>query len=129
MALTDNINRVLSTLASMLHTRLELMSVEFEEELLRFSSYFIFALIALFCAGVAIALGIILVLALFWDDHRIAALLCLIGLFGAISIFIAAWLRKQFLNKPRLLEQTMAELKKDVELISRREPDANQEQP
>jgi len=129
MALTDNINRVLSTLASMLHTRLELMSVEFEEELLRFSSYFIFALIALFCAGVAIALGIILVLALFWDDHRIAALLCLIGLFGAISIFIAAWLRKQFLNKPRLLEQTMAELKKDVELISRREPDVNQEQP
>jgi uncharacterized membrane protein YqjE len=129
MALTDNINRVLSTLASMLHTRLELMSVEFEEELLRFSSYFIFALIALFCAGVAIALGIILVLALFWDDHRIAALLCLIGLFGAISIFIAAWLRKQFLNKPRLLEQTMAELKKDVELISRREPNANQEQP
>ena len=117
MSISDSFNRITATLVAMLHTRLELASVELEEELLRFSSYFIYALIALYCAGVAISLGIFLIIALFWDDHRIAVLLCLIILFGATSIFVAAWLRKQFLNKPRLFGQSISELKKDADLI------------
>jgi uncharacterized membrane protein YqjE len=127
MSITNNINRIVSTLVAMMQTRLELISVELEEELTRIASYFVYALIALYCAGVAVSLGIFLVIALFWDEHRIAVLLTLIGLFGAISIFIAAWLRTQFLNKPRLLEQTIAELKKDTELARFR--DTEQEQP
>jgi uncharacterized membrane protein YqjE len=129
MSLTDNINRLASTFVDMLQTRLELVSVELEEELTRFSTYFIYALVALYCAGVAVSLGIFLVIAMFWDEHRIAVLLWLIGLFGAISIFISARLRKQFLNKPRLLEQSIAELKKDTELIRRRDAKTEQEQP
>jgi len=117
MSIKDNLSRIVSTLVAMLQTRLELMSVELEEELIRFSGYFICALIVLFCAGVAVLLTIILILAMFWDDHRVAALLCLIGFFGISGAAIAAWLRNQFLNKPRLLEHSIAELRKDAELI------------
>ncbi|MET3107706.1 putative membrane protein YqjE [Oxalobacteraceae bacterium GrIS 2.11] len=128
MSISASINRMFSTLVGMLHTRLELVSVELEEELLRFSSYFIYSLIALFCGGVAVSLGIFLIIALYWDDHRVAVLLTMIGLFGAASIVIAAWLRKQILNKPRLLQQSIAELKKDAELIRVGQSDSEQEQ-
>ena len=125
MSIRDSIGRVVSTLVAMLHTRLELVSVELEEELIRFSSYFIVSLIALFCAGVAVVLVIFLIIVLFWDDHRIAVLLTLIGVFGAASILVAAWLRKQFLDRPRLFEHSIAELKKDVELIHRKDQAAD----
>ena len=128
MSIKENIGRVASTLVDMLHTRLELVSVELEEELIRFSSYFIFSLIALFCAGVAVSLLIFLIIALFWDEHRIAVLLTLIGVFGAASILIAAWLRKQFLNRPRLFEFSIAELKKDINLIHVPDESQNQQQ-
>ncbi len=117
MSISDSFKRITATLVAMLYTRLDLASVELEEELLRFSSYFIYALVALYCAGVAISLGIFLIIVLFWDDHRIAVLLCLIGVFGVASILVAAWLRNQFLNKPRLFGQSISELKKDAELI------------
>ena len=117
MSLKDNLARMAATLAAMVQTRLELVSVELEEELLRFSSYLLFTLITLFCAGVAIALGIVLILAVCWDEHRIAALLCLIGLFSSAGILIAVWLRHQFTNRPGLLRQSLAEFKKDAELL------------
>jgi len=120
--------RMVSTLVAMLQTRLELASVELEEELVRFSIFFIATLVALFCAGVAVALVIFLVIALFWDTYRITVLLSLIGLFGIGSVLIAAWLRKQFLNRPRLFEHSIAELRKDVNLIhSRHEQEQIQE--
>ena len=127
MSIKDNFSRIVSTLVGMVQTRMELVSVELEEELIRFSSYFIYALIVLFCAGVAVSLTIILIIAMYWDEHRIAVLLCLIGFFSIVGIAVAAWLRKQFLNKPRLLEQSIAELRKDAELIRFQEP--TQEQP
>lgn len=117
MSIKDNFSRIVATLVGMLQTRLELVSVELEEELIRFSSYFIYALIVLFCAGVAVSLSIILIVAMYWDDHRVAVLLCLIGFFSIAAVAVAAWLRNQFLNKPRLLEQSIAELKKDTVLI------------
>lgn len=129
MTISSGISRIVATLVAMLHTRLELVSVELEEELVRLSSYFIYTLVALYCAGVAVTLGIFLVIALYWDEHRIAILLCLIALFGATSVLIAAWLRKQFMNKPRLFEQSIAEFKKDAELIHSHDTATQQEQP
>lgn len=127
MSIKQRIGRIASTLAAMLQTRLELVSVELEEELLRFASYFVFTIIALFCAGVAVALAIVLVVAIFWDDHRIAVLTTLIGAFGLASVAIGAWLNNQLQNKPRLLQHSIAEFKKDAELMRR--DDTDQVQP
>ncbi len=131
LPIKEQFGRMASTLVAMLQTRLELASVELEEELVRFSIFFIATLIALFCAGVAVALLIFLVIALFWDTYRITVLLCLIGLFGAGSALVAAWVRRQFQNRPRLFEYSIAELRKDVDLVHSRqtqEPDQTEEQ-
>lgn len=127
MSLFDNLNRLANTLAGMMHTRLELMAVELEEELLRFARYFVYSLVTLFCAGMAVGLGVFLLIALFWDEHRIAVFVTLIGVFGGISFALAAWLRHQFLYKPRLLEHTINEFKKDTGLISPNEPPSGRE--
>ena len=115
--LTTTLGRIASTLTAMLHTRLDLICVELEEELLRFSSYFIYALIAVFCGGVAVSFLLVLILVLFWEDYRIVVLTSFVLFFGALSLFIFAWLKKQMLNKPHLLEQSIAEFKKDTELF------------
>lgn len=113
MAIVDSIARLASTLLDILHTRLELVSVEVEEELTRYAAYLVLVLIALFCAGIAVLLGILLIIALFWDTHRLQVLLTLIAVFGGAAIGLGLWLRQALRSKPRLFAHTLAELGKD----------------
>jgi uncharacterized membrane protein YqjE len=114
MAIAESLARLAGTLLTTVHTRLELISVEVEEELVRFSSYLLLALVTLFFAGIAVLLGIFLVVSLFWDTHRTAALLILIGTFSGLAIALAWWLKQAIRKKPRLLAFSLGELKKDA---------------
>lgn len=109
-----SITSIMSTFVAMLHTRLDLISVEIEEELLRFSSYFMAALIILFCGGIAVASLLLLTLVLFWEQHRIAVLISFITIFSAIGVLTVWWLKTQIANKPPLLGNSIAEFKKDA---------------
>ncbi|MES2050261.1 MAG: phage holin family protein [Pseudomonadota bacterium] len=114
MAIIDSLARVAATLLETLHTRLELISVEVEEEMARYSSYLLWTVVALFCAGVAVLLAILLIVVLFWDSHREAVLLSLIGVFGGLALYLGWWLRESMRNKPSLLSYSLAELKRDT---------------
>lgn len=114
MAIVDSVGNLAATLVGILHTRLGLIAVEVEEEMLRFSSYLLWSLVALFCAGVAVLLGVLLIVALFWDTHRIAVLLTLIAVFAASALILAWRLRTALKNKPRLLAYSLNELSSDV---------------
>lgn len=120
MSITITARRILATLVEMLHTRLNLISVEIEEELLRFFSYLMAAFILLFCGLFAVASLLVLILVLFWEEHRIAVLVSFITIFSAISGGIVIWLRIQITNKPPLLQQSIAEFKKDTEMLRTR---------
>jgi uncharacterized membrane protein YqjE len=113
MAIFDSVARLGATLLDIIHTRLELISLELEEELVRFSSYLLLSLIALFSAAIAVLLAILLLIVVFWDTHRIAVVGSLFGIFTSVAVGIAWWLRKAFRNKPRLLASSLAELRKD----------------
>lgn len=117
MAIVDSLARLAATLLETLHTRLELISVEVEEEMARYSSYLLWSVVALFCAGVAILLAILLIVVLFWDSHREAVLLTLIGGFSGIALYLGWWLRVSMRNKPRLLAYTLDELKRDASTL------------
>jgi uncharacterized membrane protein YqjE len=114
MAIVDSVGRLAGTLVGILHTRLGLIAVEVEEEMARFSSYLLWSLVALFCGGVAVLLGVLLIVALFWDTHRIEVLVTLIALFAASAMILAWRLSKALKNKPRLLAYSLNELSKDV---------------
>lgn len=117
MAILDSLARLAASLLETLHTRLELISVEVEEEMARYSSYLLWIVVALFCAGIAVLLAILLVVVIFWDSHREAVLLTLIGLFAGVALYLGWWLRESMRNKPRLLGHTLDELKRDTSTL------------
>lgn len=117
MAIADSLARLASTLVSIVQTRLELATVELEEELQRLLSYLMMAVAALFCLGVSLLLGIFLIVVLYWDTHRIAAMLSLIALFGVTSLLLAWGLRRNFQKKPKFLTHTLNEFKRDREKL------------
>jgi len=118
MALAQSLSRLVASLITIGKTRAELVAVEIEEEALRYFSYLISSLIAFFCAGVAVLLGIFLIVAIYWDTHRIGVLLSLMTLFGVASFAIGFKLRQQFRHKPRLLHHTITELSRDVDTLT-----------
>lgn len=117
MAITDSIARLGASLIETLHTRLELASVEIEEEFGRLASYLLLALLGLFFAIVTILLLILLVLIVFWDQHREIALISLIILFAGASLTIFAYIKTALKNKPRLLAASLDELQSDIDAL------------
>ncbi len=113
--------RVLAgTLLAIGHTRLELLSTELEEQWMWLSSMLVWALVALFCAGLGIALATLFVVVALWDTHRLLALgvLAILFLIGAVL----AWLvvRGKARAKPRLFGASLAELSKDQQELTSR---------
>jgi uncharacterized membrane protein YqjE len=113
MAITDSLARLAGTLLATLHTRLELISVEIEEELACFSSYLLWSIVALGCAAIAVLLSILLIVALFWDSHRFLVLASLIVIFAGSALGLALWLHAAIRAKPRFLASSLDELQRD----------------
>jgi uncharacterized membrane protein YqjE len=109
-----------ATLLAIVHARVELLSTELEEQWVWLSSMLVWALIALFCAGVGIVLATLFVVLALWDTHRWLAL----GIPAMVFILGAAlaWLvvRGKARAKPPLFAASLTELSKDhKELTSR----------
>ena len=105
--------RLLVALVDILHTRLELLSTELEEEVLhlrRLACYWLLSVLFL-SGGFLLLTGFVLLL--FWDEHRLMALGICSALYLALGITCAVALRNGWRNKPRLLAATLAELRKD----------------
>lgn len=111
------IGQLAATLAAIVRTRLALAALEMEEESRRLLGYLLLGLLALFLLGLAIVVLAFFVIVLFWDSHRIAALLGTAGVLALGALAIGLRLRADFRNKPRLLSQTMAELAKDMAFV------------
>ncbi|HEY0489484.1 MAG TPA: phage holin family protein [Telluria sp.] len=117
MAIFESVGRLGSTLVDMVHTRLELAAVEVEEESQRMLGYLLAGLLALILFGVAFLLLAFLVIVLFWDTHRVAAVGGMAALFAAAGAIIAIKVKAGFDSKPRLLQNTIEELRKDIAYV------------
>jgi uncharacterized membrane protein YqjE len=105
--------RLLSTLTSIVSTRLELLANELQEERLRLTQMLFFALSALFCFGMGVLLLTVFIVVLFWDDHRLAAIAVLGILFFAAGALLTQSLRGKANEKSPLFSASLAELAKD----------------
>jgi len=117
MAILDSLGQLAATFIGIVHTGLELASVEIEEELGRFFSLLLWSLVALFCACFALVLLAVLLIAVFWESHRIIVVSGMISFFAAAALGLGFWLRAQFVRKPRLLSFTLSELSKDASAL------------
>lgn len=111
--LIASVRRLLATLVATLHTRLELLSTEAEEHLVRLTRLWLLTACALLLFTLGVLFATAFVLILFWDTHRLAAagLLALAYLGGGVAL--AWYVRSEARTQPRLFAASLAELNKD----------------
>ena len=117
MVLAESAARLAATLLAIVQTRLDLAATEVEEESLRYFTYLVLALAALFCVGLAIVLGTILLVVIYWESNRTGILLALTMLFAVIGIALGMRVRSLFQQKPKLMKHTMSELARDADML------------
>jgi len=103
---------------AIVQTRLELLSTEFEEEWLRLAGFALLAVAALFSVGAAIVLGVVFIVAAFWDSYRLSAIVGLGAAFVLIAIVLWRVLVMRYAAKPPLFAASLKELRKDRERAS-----------
>jgi len=115
--LMDSIKRMVSTLITIVSTRLELIANEIQEERLRLGQVALFALMSVFFFGMAILFLSIFITVLFWEEHRLAVTSGLCTLFIFLGVLMAVLSRKKAQSGPGLFSVSIAELAKDKEQL------------
>lgn len=107
-----------ATLVSIAQTRLELLSLDLEEEREHLFSILLLALVAVFLLGIGIVLTSILFVVIFWETHRLLVLGILTGVFLLLGIGVGAYALHRIRTKPRLFTSSLAELRKDQQQLA-----------
>jgi len=118
--LLSSVRSLLGAVVSLLGTRLQLASTELHEEWLRLVALFLWAVAALFCLGLAVILLAMLLVLLAWNGPREAVLGALALAFLAAGGWASLVWRRKANNKPALLADTIAELRRDSAALGRR---------
>jgi uncharacterized membrane protein YqjE len=111
--LLGSLSAFASTLVSVAHTRLELLSTDLEEDRERLFSLVALYLIAAFCLVVGLVIAIILIVFILWESHRLLALSLVAGFFVLAGLGICALAMHKAKTKPRLFSASLSELLKD----------------
>jgi uncharacterized membrane protein YqjE len=111
--LLDSLTAFSATLVSIVHTRLQLLSTEIEEDRTRLFSLVLLLVAALFCIVIGLVLATILIVFMLWETHRLLALTSVASLF-LLAGFVISWLAIQKIKtKPKLFSTSLQELVKD----------------
>lgn len=118
--LFQSMNNFVATLVAIAHTRLQLLTTEIQEEVQEVAQLLIWSFIALFAAMMALFLGALTIIFVFWDTHRILAALIMTGAFLLIAAIGGIMLMRRLKAKPPMLDATLAELAKDRDQLRAR---------
>jgi uncharacterized membrane protein YqjE len=119
--LFSSVRRVADTCVSSIHNRVELLSVELQEEKIRLVRLLLWTGAALFAGFLAITVITIGVVMLFPDDKQRNIAIIGFGLvYALVAVVIAMKLRGQVRNAPPPLADTLSELKKDLQSLRSR---------
>jgi uncharacterized membrane protein YqjE len=113
------IRELARTLLSFALTRSKLAATELEEQALRLLEILMWLAAAVFFAGAAVVFSAVLVVLLFWDSNRVLATGLLAALFIGAGTFAAFGARARLRERPKFLAETLAELEKDRDRLSK----------
>jgi uncharacterized membrane protein YqjE len=118
--IVQSLRNLAATLVAVFHTRFELLVTEIEEERVRLLELLLWAAAALFCLAVTVLLLVLLLIALFWDTHRIAVIATLAAVFLAAGVGIAAGARDRMHARSRLFSASLDEIARDKDQLTPR---------
>ena len=116
-----SVRTLLGTLLGIVHTRLELLITELEEERLRLGKMLLYGFLALFFFGLGVLLLSVLVIAAFWDTYRLAAIAVVAAIHLGVAYLFVECLRQQVKSKPRMFAASLAEFSKDRAVLESQE--------
>lgn len=113
--LSSSLRGLAATVLELLQVRLELLSVEAQEEVLRVGALMVYGAIAVTFLSLGLTFLALLITVALWDSHRLLAL----GVFTALFLLtggVAAWLaRERVQSGTRLFSASIEELRRDRE--------------
>lgn len=118
--LLQSLNNFVGTMVGIAHTRLQLLTTELQEEVREVGQILVYAFIGLFALMMALFLGALTVIFVFWDTHRLLAAALMTGVFLLIAAVSGAFLAKLMREKPPMLDATLAELARDRDQLKAR---------
>ena len=113
LGLLASIRQFGATIVALIHTRIELLTTELEEELQRGVIILAWTMLALFFGALAVLMVAVTLLIIFWDDHRVLVAVLITAAFIAITGVMAAVARMRIIAKPRFMAASIEELKRD----------------
>ena len=111
--LFDSLKALLATLFGIAQTRVELISIEVEEQLARLVSLLVWGLVALFFAFAGVMFSAIAFIVLFWDSNRVLAAAGLAAAFVLLAVIAVLGFIARAKARPRLFKASLDELAKD----------------
>lgn len=113
--LSSSLRGLASTVLELVQIRLELLSIEAQEEVLRVGALLVYGAIAVAFLSLGVVLLALLITVALWDTHRLLAL----GVFTArflVTGGVAAWLaRERVRSGTYLFSASVEELRQDRE--------------
>ena len=107
------VGRLATALLDAGRTRIELATVEFEEARARATENLVLVLVAAAAFGFALLAVSMLIVVLFWDTHRIAALIGMTLVYLVIGVFALWRVSEHKKADPPAFAATLAELERD----------------
>ena len=109
-----------SVLLAILYTRLDLVTAELQELAAHGVKLLLAGLISTLCLFMAFFFAMYLLIARFWDtEFRLWVIGGILGVYFLVGILLLIVVRNMIVNRPKLLSQTIAELRKDAEGLSK----------
>lgn len=115
-----SLRRLLKTFAGILHTRVDILSTELEEEVCRVQQLLVYGLVSVFFLGLGLVLVTLFVVMAFWETNRLYVLACLAVSYLGVGTITALVVRHKVRSRPRLFSSTLSELDKDRQSLGSR---------
>jgi uncharacterized membrane protein YqjE len=119
--LLNALRKLGGSLVGTVHDRIELLSVEVQEEKFRLIRLFVSISAAIFAGIMALTFASITVVYLFWESARMTVLVGLTVTYSGALVWILIALRRYLARQPKPFAGTIQELKEDRECF-RTEP-------
>jgi uncharacterized membrane protein YqjE len=113
---TDSLADLGDNLIGTLQERIELVSVELQEEKYRLTQLIIWLSAAVFAGVMTLSFATLTVVYLFWESARLGVLAGFTMIYGAALAWVIVLLRRSF-AQPKPFEATIKTLKEDRECI------------
>ena len=111
------LRRLLSSVFTILQTRLELIGIELAEEKDRLLGVLFLGLAAMMLATMALIALTALVAIVFWDTYRWQSLAGITAVYAIAALVCAVKARSGLHSAPMVFEATLAEFEKDREIF------------